>query len=917
MEPNTTSSGKMNTNSSGKQNGNLTFPVIGIGASAGGLEAITEFFSSVPEKSGLSFIVHIHMAAGQPSIVDELLQRKTQIPVTIAKDGETLRHDHIYITPPGMEISLFKDTIQLFDINGGTPSLPIDFFFRSLAEDKKECCAGVILSGTGSDGTLGIKEIKLREGLTVVQSEETAKYNGMPGSAIKTGIIDLVLPPNEMPEKIVHYFRCRQDICSDQDKDKAISSPEHDSETVLSRKNDCETIQNHENDKEPLARDYEEYYKRDHHWLKKIYALLRSNVGHDFSSYKKSTILRRINRRMHLNQIESHDAYIQLMRENPEETDSLFRELLIGVTSFFRDKESFDILKNSVFNSMLEGMEEDSVFRIWIPGCSTGEEAYSIAMVLRECIDAIPKRINLQLFGTDIDQYAIEKAREGIYTVNIAADVSKDRLKRFFIREGEFFRIRKEIRDCVIFSIQDLLRDPPFSRLNLLCCRNLLIYLDGEAQKKLLPLFHYTLSPGGVLLLGSSETIGQHANFFEIVNPKWKIFRKKELPREIRPAVEFPTGNVGVLKGSGRERVLPMPAGRNLDIAHLTRRIILDEIAPTTILIDRDGRMLHVQGRTGKFLEQVSGRPSTNILEIPREGLGIELSSAIRQAVKSNQNITRKGIQVKTNGEFQIINLHVRPLSQPDELSGYLLVIFEEVPLIPIEEGIGHQEEEESSEKLDIKTEANYKKRILELEREIQRSREGHQTTLEELESSNEELKSINEEMQSANEELQSTNEELESSKEELQSLNEELQTVNSELQSKVDELSSAQDDMRNLLNSTEIATIFVDNGIRLKRYTQEAVKLVNFIPTDIGRPLKHVVNNLKYDRMIQDVKDVLDKLIPKEVEVKTINDQWFKMRIMPYRTTDNRIEGAVLTFFDINEQKRMLKEIQKKQHKQ
>ena len=831
------------------------FPVVGIGASAGGLEALNDFFSTAPEKSGLAFIVLIHMSPNQPSMMAELLQKKTKIPVSQILDGQEILQDHIYIVPPGKDLSLFKGALQLLDNAGKNRYLPIDFFFNSLAQDQTDRAVGVILSGTGTDGTLGVKTIKANEGLVLVQSEETAKYDGMPRSAVKTGMVDIISSPAQMAEKIIQYFNYHISLT-----------------------------------KEAPSLD-----PQNQNWLQKVYALLRSQVGHDFSTYKKSTILRRISRRMTLNQIESHEVYIRFMRENPEETQALFRELLIGVTSFFRDKESFEILKKAVLLKLLPRMKDETTFRVWIPGCSTGEEAYSIAMVLRECLDTIAIRINFQVFGTDIDKYAIDKAREGIFPSTISADVSEQRLKRFFTPEGDFYRIRKEVRDSVVFSVQDILKDPPFSRLNLLCCRNLLIYLEAEAQKKLLPLFHYTLVPDGTLVLGTSETIGGHTHLFKTLDNRWKIFKRKEAPLGIRNPVDFPTGGAGIPMGSGTRYGVPVT--RKPDIGQLTQKLILEKFSPTAILIDKAGRMLHVQGRTGKFLEQISGQPSHNIVDMAREGLAIELSSAIRSAATSKEPVVRDEVSVKTDGDIEFINLHVIPLLEPQELSGYFLVVFEK---IPDEKKINLTEDTPIR-----KTKTLQDKRLTDLELELQRTKETHQATLEELESSNEELKSTNEELQSSNEELQSTNEELESSKEELQSLNEELQTVNSELLCKVDELSSAEDDMRNLLNSTEIATVFVDNHLMVKRFTQESLKIINLIQTDIGRPINHVVNNLKHETLTHDLKEVLARLIPMDKEVQTTKGLWYKMRIMPYRTTDNRIDGAVLTFSNIDEQKR------------
>ncbi|MFH2060506.1 MAG: CheR family methyltransferase [Pseudomonadota bacterium] len=571
----------------------------------------------------------------------------------------------------------------------------------------------------------------------------------------------------------------------------------------------------------------------------------------------------------------------------------MFRELLIGVTNFFRDAESFNVLKTSVLPELLKQMKEDDTFRAWIPGCSTGEEVYSLVIVLRELLDNYPKRINLQLFGTDIDKFAIDKAREGLYPSSIITDMSEERVNRFFNKEGDFLRIRKETRDCVVFSVQDLTKDPPFSKLNMLCCRNLLIYLDTPMQRKLLPLFHYTLKPDGILVLGSSETIGGFTNLFTTLDKKWKIFSRLEVPNALRQLVDFPSGLPTT--GNGQETVKITSNVQKSDVIQITQKVILDQFAPTAILIDGNGEILHIQGRTGKYLEAVSGPPTRNILDLAREGLRIELSATLRAAKTSNKKITRKKISIKTNGDTQLINLHVCPQRAPKELAGRFLVVFEDIevdPVVPFsDQGSENSSLIEGS-------------KIEELEKELQINRESHQTTIEELESSNEELKSTNEEMQSSNEELQSTNEELESSKEELQSLNEELQTVNAELQSKVDELSDVQDDMKNLLNSTEIATIFVDNDMRVRRFTHKATTIVNFIPTDVGRPLKHVVNNLTYDGMITDLDEVLRKLTSKETEVQTTDGKWYRMRIMPYRTTDNRIDGGVLTFSSIDEQK-------------
>ena len=613
------------------------FPVVGLGASAGGLEALRSFFNAVTVNSGMAYIVVVHMAPKQPSLMPELLQKATPLPVSVAKDGQTLAPDHIYVSPPDKEISVYKGQIQLLDALDKRMTLPIDAFLKSLARDQGAHAAAVILSGTGTDGTLGSEDIKANDGLVLAQSEDSAGYDGMPRSAIGSGAVDIIGAPDEMPPKLLQYFTHR---------DSALQ-------------------------KQPAAGDQQS-------WLNKIFAVLRAQVGHDFSHYKANTLLRRIDRRMGLNQIAHHAQYVRYLRENPAEAEALFRELLIGVTRFFRDAESFDVLKTGILPELLGRLKEDATLRAWIPGCSTGEEVYSLAIVIREVLDTTPNHINLQLFGTDIDDHAIDKARQGFFPATIAADVSDERLKRFFVKEGPSFRIRKEIRDCAVFSVQDLIKDPPFSRLHLLCCRNLLIYLDSDAQKKLLPLFHYTLAPEGVLVLGSSESIGGFSNLFKTLDKKWKIFQRREVPPTLRQPVDFPTGSPPRNTEVGGDPP-GAPADPPVNIAQMTRRAILDQFAPTAFLVDTKDQILHVQGRTGKYLETPSGPPTRNILDMAREGLRIELSSAIRAARSSKQRVSRRKIAVKTNGNIQWVDLHVCPQHAPKALFGCLLVVFEDV----------------------------------------------------------------------------------------------------------------------------------------------------------------------------------------------------------------------------------------------
>lgn len=840
---------------------NENFPLVGIGASAGGLESLKKMFSGDLDNLGMAYIVKVHMMAKQPSLLPEILQKIVTIPAREAQDGETIGVDHIYIVPSDKDVQIIDGCISLKNLPEKKTYNQIDAFFKTLALDQKENAVGVILSGTGSDGSAGIKSIKKNDGLVIVESEESAKYDGMPKSAVSTGASDMILPADQIiPRLVQYYFLNGSGLSINED------NLDPDDHSI---------------------------------WLSKIFSILKVKFGHNFAYYKTNTILRRISRRMGLNQVDNIKKYVTLLKKTPDEVESLFSELLIGVTSFFRDPESFKVLEEKALSTLFKQMSNEETFRIWVPGCSTGEEVYSLAILFKESLDKTEKRINLQIFGTDIDRHAINKAREGIYPDTITSEVSPERMKRYFEKEGNCYKVRKEIRDCAVFSIQDVIKDPPFSKLHLVCCRNLLIYLNSEAQKKILPLFHYTLNPEGIMMLGSSETIGSFSKLFTTVDNKWKIFKRREIPKSLIHQIDFPSGHTSQQQQSFKPSLETKEPAVN--IARLAQNLILEQYAPTSVLIDRDGTILYVQGRTGKYLETSSGTPSLNILDLAREGLRIELSSALREASASKQMVIRKNIEVKTNGDYQSINLKVNKINIPPELSDRLLVAFEDIA------PVGLKDTSKGDSKHLSKAE---KTRINDLEKELQNTRESHQVTIEELESSNEELKSTNEELQSSNEELQSTNEELESSKEELQSLNEELQTVNSELQSKVEELSGAHDDMRNLLNSTQIATIFVDMNINVKRFTSESSKIINLIQTDIGRPLKHVVTNLKDEDLIADVQHVLKHLSVVGKDIQTTDEQWYNMQIMPYRTTDNRIDGAVVTFSNITEQKHAVVEM-------
>src|SRR5215472_8266284 len=837
------------------------FPIVGVGASAGGLEALEALFRGMPANTGMAFVVVSHLHPGHTSMLPELLGKATKLAVVEARDGVHVLPDHVYVGPSGGYLAIFNGALHRMETDPKqVPHLPIDYFLRSLAADQKEKAICIILSGTGTDGTLGLREIKAELGMSIVQQVESAKYSGMPSSAISTGLADFVLPPAEMPQQLISYVKGPYL--------NVLPAEEKAAET------------------EPIQ---------------KIFVLIRGCTGHDFSGYKTGTIRRRIERRMNLHQIKSANAYVRYLQENPHEIDILFKELLISVTSFFRDAEAFESLAKTALPELIKSLPDGHTVRVWAPGCASGEEVYSLAILLRECMDSLKRQLEVQIFGTDLDSEAIDVARNGQYPDGIAVDVSKPRLEQFFVRDGNTYRIRKDIREMSVFALQNVIKDAPFTKLDMICCRNLLIYLNAEVQKRLLPLFHYSLKPGGLLFLGPSETVGNFGDLFEVVDKRWKIYRRKETAQSIYPVLEF-SAAAGRDNREARQ-IEAIAALKDTDIVSSVERLLLSRFAPASVVINDRGDALYFHGRTGAYLEPAVGKPRLNILDMAREGLQLELSAALRHAAGQNGEVVRDMVRVKTNGDFINISLHVTRIQEPQNLRGLFLVTFRPSPIIAkSDKSRGHPAKRETSG-------------TAALERELQSTKESLQTSIEELETSNEELKSTNEELQSTNEELQSANEELETSKEEMQSLNEELSTVNTELQSKVDELSRSNDDMQNLLNSIEIATIFLDGQLKITRYTEQAKRLVNLIPTDVGRPLADLVSNLNqatYDEMVRDCREVLRTLVFRQTEIQTKQGQWFLLRIMPYRTAENIIDGLVLTFVDINRVKQAQKSLRR-----
>ena len=837
------------------------FPVVGIGASAGGLAAIEAFFASMPRDKaiGVAFVLVQHLSPDHKSILIDLVKRYTNMPVFLVEDGMKVQTDCVYVIPPNRDMALLNGKLQLLE-PGATRGLrlPIDFFFRSLAQDRKEGAICIVLSGTGTDGSLGLKVVKAEGGMAMAQTPESAAYDGMPRSAILTGVVDYVLPPAKMPEQLIayvgHAFKGRpQEIMSSQ----------------------------------PAATDF----------LQKIFLLLRTQTTHDFSLYKRNTVQRRVERRMAVAQIDRIEDYVRYLRDTPLEVDTLFRELLIGVTGFFRDPQAFESLRENAIGPHLSDASRESM-RIWVPGCSTGEEAYSIAILIREHLDQQKKGMPVHIFATDIDVISIEKARAGVYPDSIAADVSSERLERFFTKDESYYRIHKNIRDMVVFAKQDVLKDPPFSRLDLITCRNLLIYLDADAQKIILPMFHYALNKNGHLLLGNSETVGEFSDLFTAADKRWKLYRQEGVA-SVRPQRGIylpPLAPAAPARWNHPGLVTARPVAAR----DLAEQALLEGYIPPSVLINSELQVLYIHGRTGKYLEPASGDASLNLLTMARDGIRMELAAAVRTAVVQKVPVRYDGLKVKSNGDTSIVNLVVQPVTKPEAARGLTMVIFEDVTPGP------PPEVEASSE-----PKSDLERRLATLERELRSKEEYLQATIEELQTSNEELRSTNEEAQSANEELQSANEELETSREELQSLNEELLTVNNELQTKIEQLSQASDDMNNLLSGTNIGTIFVDRQMNIKRFTAAATQISNFINTDLGRPLGDIVSQLVgYDRLLEDTQAVLDTLIPKVSEVQVRGGQWYQMKIQPYRTLQNVIEGAVLTFVEITREKELLESL-------
>jgi two-component system CheB/CheR fusion protein len=841
-----------------------SFPIVGLGASAGGLEALEQFFGRVPKECGLGFVVVQHLDPTHKGIMVELLQRSTGMPVIQIEDGTLVEADHVYVIPPNKDLSILHGVLHLLE--PAAPRglrLPIDFFFRSLAADQREGAVGVILSGMGSDGTLGLRAIKEKAGGTFAQTPGSAKFDSMPRMAVDSGLADVTASAQELPAKIIGYLK-------------------HVPLNVSA---------------EAAAPD------RDESTLSKVLVLLRAQTGHDFSLYKKSTVYRRIERRMGLHELTSIAHYVRYLRENPQESELLFKELLIGVTSFFRDPGVWEDLRDNAIPDLLAAHPEGGTLRAWTVGCSTGEEAFSLAIVFKEALKKLKpaKHYALQIFATDLDKDAIDKARVGLYPDNISADVSEQRLREFFVKyEHGGYCVKKEIRETVIFAPQNLVMHPPFTKLDFVTCRNLLIYLDAELQKKLMPLFHFSLNPNGILLLGSSETIGVATELFAPLPGKSRLYRRLDSARQADLS-EFPFAFTRARLDAPSSQATAVPAAPSLQAQ--ADQLLLQRYSPAAVLVTKEGDILYVSGKTGKYLEPAAGKANWNLFAMSREGLGNALSEAFHKALRQKSVVTLANVQVGSAGATQFVDVTVHPVATPAALQGTFMVVFADV-VTPINVAELVQSEQATLGNT----------RLSEMAQALQQAHADLQATRDEMQTSQEELRSTNEELQSMNEELQSTNEELTTSKEESQSMNEELQTVNQEMQAKVDELSRTGNDMKNLLDSTDIAILFLDNALLVRRFTPATARIIRLIPGDVGRPITDLVSVLEYPSLAVDTLQVLRTLVPVEKEIAAQGNQWFTVRVMPYRTQENRVDGVVITLTDITASKALEAALRKAQ---
>jgi len=817
--------------------------IVGMGASAGGLDAISEFLASMPSRTGMAFIVLQHQDPSRRGLLPELLRRITSMEVCEIAESIEVRPDHVYVAPPNFDLAFSNEKLMAVETADTHGRYPIDAFFRTLAAEKGQAAAGVVFSGMGTDGTAGLRAIQEAGGVTLAQEPNSAKFDSMPRSAITAGVADFVAPPGAMP-----MWLCQ------------VRSVPHGGAHGAARTR--------------------------RQALRELMSLLQRHTGNNFTEYKMSTVLRRIERRMKLHQLDSMEAYVAYLRENAGEVQLLFREMLIGVTSFFRDPSVWEHLCHETIPQLLAANPDGAAFKAWVPACSTGEEAYTLAMVFDEAVTNVspgePGKYSLQIFATDLHGDAIDKARQGMFGRSVEEAISHERLLRYFVADGSGYRIRKELRNMIIFAQQNIISDPPFTKLDILSCRNLLIYFNPKLQEQLIPLFHYALKPEGLLVLGSADTPGSYNELFTPVPGCGRIYRRLDASTQ-RVANYFPTKIAKAAQPSSIEvTTMTMNGNIQTQVEHL----LLKAHTPAAVMINSDGDILYIHGRTGTFLEPAAGRANWNIHAMARDGLRYELADLIERANRSEGTETVRELLFKDGAASLLVDMTAEVVRE-DSSGHNLLVTFHATPMPPRKRGSRGTDP-----------------RPQELEQQLTMARLELQAVREEMQTSREELEAANEELQSTNEELQSTNEELTTSKEEMQSLNEELYTVNAELQSKVDDLSLVNSDMKNLLNSTDIAVIFLDSAMNIRRYTNQATQLYKLIATDLNRPLSDIANDLVYPDMEEDAAEVLRSLVFCERQIPTRDGRWFMVRIMPYRTVNNVIDGLVLTFVNVTELK-------------
>jgi two-component system CheB/CheR fusion protein len=826
--------------------GGARLTVAGIGASAGGLEAYSQLLESLPADPGAAIVLVQHLDPHRGSSLPEILRSVSKLPILEASQGVRLERDHVYVVPPNVQLAMVDGHLQLSPRpHDASQFLPIDFFFRSLAEHAGAHAIGVVLSGSASDGAAGLREVKAAGGITIAQEPESARHDGMPRSAIATGAVDLVLTPAEIGREIARI--------AGQAGLRLQGEPDEPQQELLQAA------------------------------LRRIFKTLRSRTGVDFSPYKLPTIRRRLHRRMVLHRVPDLGRYAELLERDPDEVDGLHQDLLIQVTRFFRDPEAFAVLAERVLPQITADNES---IRMWVPGCSTGEEAYSLAMVLLETLGDRAGSTAVQIFATDLSERSIEVARAGVYPESIAADVSPERLNRFFTRLDGKYRIHRAVRDAIVFARQDLARDPPFSRLDLIVCRNVMIYLGTALQKKLLGTFHYALKPQGFLMLGPAESIGSSGDQFRALDKKHRLYVNKPQsgPFEVGAMPAWPRS---------RERAAARGAeGAGVDLGARAGRVLLERYAPPAVVVDADFRILQFRGRTEGFLTPAPGEASLSVLKMARDGLLHGLRAALHEARKGSLPATRTGLRVRTAAGESAVAIDVVPLAA-DGAPEHFLVAFRELAPPRPAEAARSEAPADAGEQVDR------------LEQELAASREYLQSIIQDLEATNEELKSANEEILSANEELQSTNEELDTSKEELQSTNEELNTLNEELQTRNEELNQLNGDLVNLLANVQMPIVMVSRDLRIRRFTPAAEKALNLIAADVGRPIGNIKPNVECGDLEELIRATIDEVRTSEREVRGRGGAWYSLRLRPYKSIDNKIDGAVLTLVDVDTAKK------------